>query len=60
LDEPTAFLDWENRELVIKLLVDLAIQTNKIIIFSTHERDLAIRYASHVWQLSPRGIEIDL
>ncbi|MEF9950309.1 MAG: ABC transporter ATP-binding protein, partial [Mucinivorans sp.] len=39
LDEPTAFLDWENRELVIKLLADLAVQTNKIIIFSTHERD---------------------
>lgn len=57
LDEPTAFLDWENREMVITLLSDLAVQTGKIIIFSTHERDLALRHATHVWQLTPQGIE---
>lgn len=57
LDEPTAFLDWENREMVITLLSDLAAQTNKIIIFSTHERDLAMSHATHVWQLTPQGIE---
>ncbi|MEG3047510.1 MAG: ABC transporter ATP-binding protein [Mucinivorans sp.] len=58
LDEPTAFLDWENREMVIRLLCELASSTGKIIIFSTHERDLALSSASHVWQLSPEGIEV--
>lgn len=58
LDEPTAFLDWENREMVIKLLSNLAIETDKIIIFSTHELDLAKQYAGQVWQLSPIGIEL--
>lgn len=58
LDEPTAFLDWENREMVIKLLADLAIKMDKIIIFSTHELDLARQYAGSVWQLSPSGIEL--
>lgn len=53
LDEPTAFLDPENRELIIRLLCDLARQMNKIVIFSTHEVELAQRYVHTVWRMDP-------
>lgn len=59
LDEPTAFLDWENREMVIRLLVDLAKDMNKIIVFSTHELSLAREYASSVWHLSREGLSVE-
>lgn len=53
LDEPTAFLDWENRRTMIELLGRLASETQKTILYSTHELDLAHQYASRVWSLTP-------
>ena len=53
LDEPTAFLDWDNRRLMIELLGRLA--ADKIILYSTHELDLAHTYASRVWSLTPEN-----
>lgn len=53
LDEPTAFLDWENRRTMIELLGRLATQTQKTILYSTHELDLAHQYACRVWHLTP-------
>lgn len=40
LDEPTGFLDFRNRGMVIDLLNDLAVQSKKSILFSTHELHL--------------------
>lgn len=37
LDEPTSFLDFKNRSMVIDLLKDIAATTQKCILFSTHE-----------------------
>ncbi len=51
LDEPTAFLDPKNRKLVIELLNTIASQTNKIIIYSTHEVELCQALGSKIWQL---------
>lgn len=51
LDEPTAFLDPENRQKVIELLSVLANEGNKIVIYSTHEVELAREYSSAIWQL---------
>lgn len=59
LDEPTAFLDWENREMVISLLCDLAAQMDKIIIFSTHELSLARQFTCQVWMLTPEGLILE-
>lgn len=43
LDEPTTHLDLYHRAYVLKLLKNLASETRKTILFSTHEIDLAIQ-----------------
>lgn len=41
LDEPTAFLDMPNRYELCRLLQRLAHDEQKVILFSTHELDIA-------------------
>lgn len=45
LDEPTTHLDIYHRAYILKLLKNLAKETKKTILFSTHEIDLAIQLA---------------
>jgi iron complex transport system ATP-binding protein len=54
LDEPTAFLDLPRRVEMMALLKDLAHKTNKAILLSTHDLDLALRSADRIWLL-PQG-----
>ncbi|WP_031528211.1 ABC transporter ATP-binding protein [Dyadobacter crusticola] len=49
LDEPTAHLDLPNRIGLMKLLHQLAAETNKAILLSTHELDLALQTADQLW-----------
>ncbi|MFO7867909.1 MAG: ABC transporter ATP-binding protein [Bacteroidales bacterium] len=49
LDEPTAHLDLPNRIEIMKLLKELAQQTYKSILLSTHELDLALQVADRIW-----------
>jgi iron complex transport system ATP-binding protein len=49
LDEPTAHLDLNNRLEIMGLLRKLAHQSNKAILVSTHELDLAIQTADIIW-----------
>ena len=42
LDEPTAFLDYINRKLLLELLVWLAREKNTCIVLSTHDLDLCL------------------
>jgi iron complex transport system ATP-binding protein len=42
LDEPTAFLDYINRKLLLELLVRLAREKKKCILLSTHDLDLCL------------------
>lgn len=51
LDEPTSFLDLPNRVEILLLLKKLATETQKCILLSTHEIDLAIRLADQLWLL---------
>lgn len=43
LDEPTTHLDMYHKAYILKLLQNLAKETNKTILFSSHEIDLAIQ-----------------
>ncbi|SDX09787.1 ABC transporter ATP-binding protein [Aequorivita viscosa] len=52
LDEPTTHLDLYHRAYVLKLLKNLASETNKTILFSTHEIDLAIQLADSMIVMS--------
>lgn len=54
LDEPTAFLDLPRRVEMMSLLQNLAHETNKAILLSTHDLDLALRSADRIWLL-PQG-----
>ena len=54
LDEVTAFLDLPRRVEIMQLLRKLAHETNKAILLSTHDMDLALRSADRLWLL-PKG-----
>ncbi len=58
LDEPTAFLDPKNRSGVIDLLNRLAVEQGKIVIYSTHEVDLARISGSVLWHLENSHLNI--
>ncbi|NDV46438.1 ABC transporter ATP-binding protein [Paludibacter sp. 221] len=49
LDEPTAHLDLPNRVEIMLLLHKLAHQTQKGILLSTHELDLALQAGDRIW-----------
>ena len=51
LDEPTAFLDVENRVMVLKTLQRLAHETGTTIIFSTHDVHDGALYSDSVLAL---------
>ena len=51
LDEPTAFLDAGARIEVFHLALRLAREEGKAVILSTHDLDLAMRYADALWLL---------
>ena len=55
LDEVTAFLDLPRRIEIMHLLKDLAHNTNKAVLLSTHDMDLALRNADKLWLLSKGG-----
>jgi iron complex transport system ATP-binding protein len=55
LDEPTAHLDLPSRIQLMRLLHQLARQTNKGILVSTHELDLALQVADQLWLLQAKG-----
>jgi iron complex transport system ATP-binding protein len=56
LDEPTTYLDLPNRIETMMLLKQLTVDAGKTILVSTHEIDLAIRLADHVWLLNKSGL----
>lgn len=58
LDEPTAFLDYPNRRSTAALLRSLAKEKNKIILYSTHEIDLAMEYCDDILMMIPPKIVV--
>jgi iron complex transport system ATP-binding protein len=54
LDEITAFLDLPRRVDIMRLLRSLARRTDRAILVSTHDLDLALRTADRIW-LMPKG-----
>ena len=52
LDEPTAFLDVPRRAEIMHMLKQLAHNTGRAILLSTHDLELALRTADRVWLFS--------
>ncbi len=59
LDEPTAYLDLPRRVEIMLLLRGLARKTERAILLSTHDLDLALRNADRIW-LMPKGGDLQL
>lgn len=55
LDEPTAHLDLPSRIQLMRLLHQLAKETQKAILISTHELDLALQVADQIWLMDNHG-----
>lgn len=52
LDEPTAFLDFKNKEVILKTLHNVSSTLNKLVILSTHDLELAFTYCNHFWLMT--------
>jgi iron complex transport system ATP-binding protein len=57
LDEPTAFLDLPRRVEMMQLLRHLAAETGRAILLSTHDLDLALRSADHLWLMAEGRVQ---
>ena len=55
LDEPTAFLDIENKITVTRLLKEIAGTEGKSIIFSTHDLQQAVKICNQIWIMGYDG-----
>jgi iron complex transport system ATP-binding protein len=55
LDEPTAFLDLPHKIETMRILREVARNTNKSVLLSTHDLNLAIRCADRLWIIDRHG-----
>lgn len=56
LDEPTAFLDYESKKNTMSMLHSIAIDMDKLVVVSTHDLDIALRYADSFVTIAPDGL----
>ena len=59
LDEPTAFLDFQSKIDLFRLLANLAHDQGKVIILSTHDLNLATRLSDRLWQIDDEPVITD-
>lgn len=59
LDEPTAYLDLPRRVEIMHILRQLARHSQRAILLSTHDLDLALRNADKIWLL-PKGGQLQV
>jgi len=59
LDEPTTHLDLLHKISVFKLLKKLSQQTQKCVLFSTHDIDLAIEFCDEIIVMTPEKTQKD-
>ena len=52
LDEPTAFLDFRSKVQLFRMLRTLAVTEDKAIVISTHDVEMALRFADKLWLIS--------
>ncbi|HUN22728.1 MAG TPA: ABC transporter ATP-binding protein [Anaerolineales bacterium] len=55
MDEPTAFVDWLRRLEIMQLAQRLAHDCTCAVLMSTHDLELALRFADWVWLLDEDG-----
>lgn len=55
LDEPTAFLDYNNKRKVLGLLKDIAEEQQKLIFISSHDLELCFEYCNRIIGIDVEG-----
>ncbi|MEP3838442.1 MAG: ABC transporter ATP-binding protein [Algibacter sp.] len=60
LDEPTTHLDMYHKAYILKLLKKLAKDTNKTVLFSSHEIDLAIQLCDNIIVMTENQVVSDV
>lgn len=60
LDEPTAFLDLPRRVELMQTLRQVAQETQRAILLSTHDLDLALRSADRLWLLAEGRVDVGI
>lgn len=58
LDEPSAFLDYPSKVELMEALKQLAHTQNKGILLSTHDLELAVRFADVLWELDAQPLQL--
>ncbi len=58
LDEPTAFLDYENKWKILKILKDCTIKNQLCTVFSSHDLDITLEVADYLLLINPQTKEI--
>ncbi|MCJ8155526.1 ABC transporter ATP-binding protein [Chryseobacterium sp. SSA4.19] len=56
LDEPTTHLDEKNKIIILKILRKLAVEKNKLILFSSHDWRLAKEFADKIWYIKDQHL----
>ncbi len=56
LDEPTAFLDFQSKISLLRLLKKLALEMQKAIIISSHDLELLLRLCDKLWLLDEGAV----
>lgn len=59
LDEPTTHLDIYHQAYILKLLKNLTVQTNKGILFATHEINLALQLCDRIILIKDKEVSIN-
>lgn len=60
LDEPSAFLDYPSKVELMESLRTLAHSQHKGVLLSTHDLELAVRFADILWELNPQPLQLQL
>jgi iron complex transport system ATP-binding protein len=60
LDEPTAFLDYSNKKKVLELLVKIAKEENKAVLFSSHDLEMVLHYSDEVICVPKRSNQLEV
>ena len=58
LDEPTAFLDYYNKDKIIRLLLNIAKKRNCCIIQSSHDLDISVELADKILIINPTDLNL--
>ena len=58
LDEPTAFLDYENKWKILKILKKCTVENQLCTVFSSHDLDITLEVADNLLLINPQTKEI--